>query len=251
MHLEKVSRVNFYGELRQIEESITPNYILVLEKEWSLILIFELFFLGPIVYLLGANPELAIIIVVLALVITAYKAARYFGKQLYLPTSAQEFYKLNETEMNIIDSEVGVFNSALSNQKNGQLLLSSGDQQNDEDLANYWEKRRKSLQQKVNAFVARFREAVNDDLQRKQEQRRKNPRLLKRAYKEKVRQLKQLEASLGAPPENLQECCKDHAPYSAANKLREQLAQEKQELEKLELKKSFPKAQLLLRKANK
>lgn len=250
MHLEKISGVKFYDQLEPIEQYLTPAYVGWL-REWGIFLVGGLSVAtGFFASWLGVAWPLAVVISIPTVFATLYGMARFFDEQKYLPANAREFYRLNLTEMNIIGSEVEAFNYALDNQKDSQLLLSSGDQKDDRALANYWEKRRMALQEKANVFVNRFRVAVSDDLQYMDEQRETNPKLLRRAYKKKMRQLKELEASLGNLPENQQDGAKDIAPYMAANKLREQLEQEQLELDKLGLKqKKLPKARLLLRKA--
>ena len=229
MQLQKVEKVNLYGKIDKVERALTPAYVDLLRKDpVAFSLMFgPIFIAGLVSYLFNINVAWLFLGVGLGF-LSLLAATTFLTSERYLPASARNFYRLNRIELKLLGARVCEFNHTLYCQQEGQKLLSEGTQDpvEDEDLTNCWETSANSLQQEVDNFVARLRVAVNGDLQRMEQERNSNIKLQRRAFKKKVLRLNELEKGLTIFQDGYNET-KDISPYIAANKLREQLEEER------------------------
>jgi hypothetical protein len=251
MRLENVSPIiRLRHQITETENMlVTPAHVDLLHSVAFLTNMASPVFAGLIAWWAGASVNWQVGVGVLMFIIVLIGFRKFlFIDRLYLPASILGFYRENRAEMNSIGTRVGQFNEALNAQKNSQRLILQAEHEDNEALAAYWEDRRKPLQEEAVAFIHRLRVAVKHDLHRITERNRTNPRLIRRAFNEKVWQLKQLEASLGNLKDGY-DGTRDLSPYLAAGKLREQLEQERLELGLPDKALPKPKTRSLLLKA--
>lgn len=234
MRLQNVREVVFYDKIEEIHHTLRPRYATFVRDQAGSLVLFTPFLVAIFAWWAEADGNWSALIGTSTFFSAIFGLRKFFKSKLYLPASAQEFFRSNNDEMRNIGMRVRQFNVALGAQEKAQRLLPRSEERekNDEALGIYWEERRKALQDEADYFVLRLRTAVGADLQRMEgvrEKYRTNPRRLRRAFKEKVLQLKELEDSLGFMDGGY-DTTKDLSPYLAAAKLREQLEQERLEL---------------------
>lgn len=232
MHLYKVNKVEFYGQIGEIHRTLRSPFATFVRNQVGLITALSTFLVPLFAWFVGFDKFWSVASGIPTFVIVGLGFHRFLASRLYLPASAREFFRTNDAEMRRIGRQVDQFNTSLYAQQGVQGLLPHPGRYNDETLAIYWEYRRKCLQEKANNFVLRFRDAVSVELRHMEcvkDRVRMNPKRLRRAFKEKVLKLNELENCLGFAEGHYVPTV-DLPPVFFALNLRKQLEQERLEL---------------------